>query len=585
MRRQPGTSLSAVNRWRALTPPPSMRLEAIAAAALQGDAKAKDEKPRDEKEKDEKLKDEKAAATAALAQLLQRAASFVEVRTGERVALREHSPFATHGAYARQASSSEQRVARELRELGVRLGGKLAARFNAAASVRAQAEAATRLMHTATQAVAGTGALPELSPEVERAARSGEALLAELSAMLRGATQWDGYMAGKAAVDVREGSLRKTSSVSEMARGAVSLSSFLMWVSTVKAMRMHPLEAEAEAEGTSALVDSVFFVLQQALRRASHCCDAGIATSAAKHAAEMLQKHLLEQLKGQLKQSLSSKLAGAALASAQAMAKESAAFSGAVLAEKAGLAMTAASAMRQSGLLRTLNALHLCVEYTPRLWRQAEEDFARSLPAAAMEKVRHQLGLGASVLAGFEGAFEDGIHQLSATLQPKLRPRIEAFGAASFVLENDAGYNSAKAEACLGGLVAEMEAVLTSFKSALVDGAREALLQALLTASVERLEAILMQKKFDQLGALYLDSELRTLGKRVGEISSKQTRSRLARLSQMSALLNIEREGEAEELWSESTWQLSPAEAKAVLALRIDFRKEKIAALSLAEHT
>ena len=49
----------------------------------------------------------------------------------------------------------------------------------------------------------------------------------------------------------------------------------------------------------------------------------------------------------------------------------------------------------------------------------------------------------------------------------------------------------------------------------------------------------------------------------------------------MSALLNVEREPEAEELWADGAWQLTPAEARAVLSLRVDFRKEKIAALSL----
>lgn len=84
-------------------------------------------------------------------------------------------------------------------------------------------------------------------------------------------------------------------------------------------------------------------------------------------------------------------------------------------------------------------------------------------------------------------------------------------------------------------------------------------------------------------GALHLDSELRALTKRIAEMSTKPVRLRMARLAQMSALLNVDREEEAEEIWADGSWQLSPAEAKTVLGLRIDFRKEKIAALSLPE--
>ena len=52
------------------------------------------------------------------------------------------------------------------------------------------------------------------------------------------------------------------------------------------------------------------------------------------------------------------------------MAAESAAVAGSALAGKAGLAVNAASAARLSGLLRALGGLHLCVEYTPKLWEQ-----------------------------------------------------------------------------------------------------------------------------------------------------------------------------------------------------------------------
>ncbi|KAL3926850.1 MAG: hypothetical protein SGPRY_003105 [Prymnesium sp.] len=423
-------------------------------------------------------------------------------------------------------------------------------------------------------AVAGTTHLPELTAEIESAATRCESQFTELSAMLRGVTQWDGYMGARCGESTREGSLRKMASISEMARCAVSLLSFLTWAGVVKALSLHP----AEGGETGALVDSVFFVLQQALRRASHCCDAGIGASAIKLGSELLSKHLLEQLRSQIRQSLSSKLAGAALASAQAVAAESIA-----MAERAGLAVNTSIAPRLAGLLRTLSALHMCLEYTPRLWERAEADFAKSLPQQAMEGVRAAVGVAGGALAGFEAAFGDGIKQLSATLQPKLRSRLEAFGGASFVLESEAGYNAARAEGYFGGLVTELEATLASLKPELVEGAREALLQALITASAERVEATLLQKKFDQLGALHLDSELRALTKRIAEMSTKPVRLRMARLAQMSALLNVDREEEAEEIWADGSWQLSPAEAKTVLGLRIDFRKEKIAALSLPE--
>ena len=52
-------------------------------------------------------------------------------------------------------------------------------------------------------------------------------------------------------------------------------------------------------------------------------------------------------------------------------------------------------------------------------------------------------------------------------------------------------------------------------------------------------------------------------------------------MAQMSTLLNLEREVELTELWGDGGWQLSAAEARQVLALRVDFRKDTIAQLVL----
>ena len=149
-------------------------------------------------------------------------------------------------------------------------------------------------------------------------------------------------------------------------------------------------------------------MLQQSLRRSAHTCDQGIAISAIKQASDALSKLLLPQLQSQLKQSISSKLAGAALAGAQAIASDSAAMAGASLVGKASLVavglqpLSATSGNRHGGQLRTLNALLLCVQYTPQLRRQAGEDLAAGLSHSALEAVRDQIESASCVLAAFE---------------------------------------------------------------------------------------------------------------------------------------------------------------------------------------
>ena len=118
----------------------------------------------------------------------------------------------------------------------------------------------------------------------------------------------------------------------------------------------------------------------------------------------------------------------------------------------------------------------------------------------------------------------------------------------------------------------------------LAEGARERLLQMLLQACAERIETLVLAKRFDQLGALQLDRDVRALTKRLGELSSRSVRERTARLTQMCTLLNLETEAEAVGMWAAEgyEWRLTAAEAKRVLALRIDFRTDVINALALA---
>ena len=99
----------------------------------------------------------------------------------------------------------------------------------------------------------------------------------------------------------------------------------------------------------------------------------------------------------------------------------------------------------------------------------------------------------------------------------------------------------------------------------------------------ERVEALLLAKRFDQLGALQLDRDVRALAKRLSELTSRSVRERIARLTQMSALLNLETEAEAVELWAAGGWKLSAAEAKQVLLLRVDLRAEAVKALPLRD--
>ena len=100
-----------------------------------------------------------------------------------------------------------------------------------------------------------------------------------------------------------------------------------------------------------------------------------------------------------------------------------------------------------------------------------------------------------------------------------------------------------------------------------------------------RLEKNLLQKKFNQLGGLQFDKDLRVLMTYFSNNTQRTVRGEFARLTQMASLLNLEKVSEVLEYWGDKsghmTWRLTPAEVRKVLSRRIDFRPEDIASLQL----
>jgi hypothetical protein len=98
-----------------------------------------------------------------------------------------------------------------------------------------------------------------------------------------------------------------------------------------------------------------------------------------------------------------------------------------------------------------------------------------------------------------------------------------------------------------------------------------------------------------QRGAFQLDRDVRALVAFLSAASATTARSSFARLSQVVALLSLERESEVFDIWTPPAaagidsatgsgglrWKLNATEVRQVLALRVDFRKEVIAQLKL----
>lgn len=134
-------------------------------------------------------------------------------------------------------------------------------------------------------------------------------------------------------------------------------------------------------------------------------------------------------------------------------------------------------------------------------------------------------------------------------------------------------------------LLVAVESSVAWLQPLLTSSNYEALLHLVIDFVVKRLEILMTQKKFNQLGGLQLDRDCRTLLVHFSGMSSRTVRDKFARLTQMAQILNLEKVSEILDYWGENsgptTWRLTPAEVRRVLGLRVDFNQEAIASLRL----
>ena len=101
---------------------------------------------------------------------------------------------------------------------------------------------------------------------------------------------------------------------------------------------------------------------------------------------------------------------------------------------------------------------------------------------------------------------------------------------------------------------------------------------------IDRLEATMRLKKFNQLGGLQLDRDVRILTSTLADITQQAVRDHFARVSQMATILSLESVSEFLDYWGDSStisWRFGEAQVREVLQQRTDFMHDEIAALPL----
>ncbi|KAH1097376.1 hypothetical protein J1N35_014297 [Gossypium stocksii] len=352
----------------------------------------------------------------------------------------------------------------------------------------------------------------------------------------------------------------RTGSFSEVAQDItgfyVILEGFFMVENVRKAIGIDELVPDSL---TTSMVDDVFYVLQSCLRRAISTSNISSVVAVLSGASSLLNNEYYEALQLKVREpNLGAKL-----------------FLGGVGVQKTGTEIATA-----------LNNIDLSSEYVLKLKHEIEEQCAEVFPAPTeREKVKSCLSELADLSNTFKQAQNAGMEQLAATVTPQIRPVLDSVATISYELSESEYAENEVNDPWVQRLLHAVEINVAWLQPLMTTNNYDSFVHLVIDFIVKRLEVIMMQKRFSQLGGLQLDRDTRALVSHFSGMTQRTVRDKFARLTQMATILNLEKVSEILDFWGENsgpmTWRLTPAEVRRVLSLRVDFKPEAIAALKL----
>ena len=176
-----------------------------------------------------------------------------------------------------------------------------------------------------------------------------------------------------------------------------------------------------------------------------------------------------------------------------------------------------------------------------------------------------------SVIHTLRKVVDDGLQQMrSSAIKPRLHPWVDQFITHNHNMTEEELVNYEAGETFIQFLIVQIDGLLSTFKNSLTPRNYDALVGILTTEVVSRLERAVKKSTFNRLGGLILDQEVRQLSSFLTGATSWSVRDKLARLSQIATLLNLETVAELSEYWdsSSSTWRLTSTDVRSILTLR-----------------
>ena len=346
--------------------------------------------------------------------------------------------------------------------------------------------------------------------------------------------------------------------------------------SIAKAAAMDKLPTEGL---TSSLVDDAFYLLLKCARRAAASRSPQCLCNVLSNINQILVSDVKAAVQRRLRGSVQRLLSGLSAEDAEIDAGPG----------RAGAEGGERGRIGQRGVgeaAAALNNLDVCSEYIQKLRRELERT-AQATPYAAPDKdrIRSCLGDLGKTAGDYRALSSSALEAVARGIVPRLRSNLDILTGISYEL-SETDYSAYEAEdPWAQRVLASLEECSAQLQPLLTQANYDSVVHLIIDAIVGRIEAVLMQKRFNQLGALQLDKEVRGLVSQTSSLTERTVRDKFARLSHISTALNLDSPAEILDYWGENAgtmnWRLTGREVKQVLRLRRDFAPDDIELLAL----
>ncbi|KAF9183499.1 Golgi transport complex subunit 4 [Haplosporangium sp. Z 767] len=222
-----------------------------------------------------------------------------------------------------------------------------------------------------------------------------------------------------------------------------------------------------------------------------------------------------------------------------------------------------------------LNNVNVSIDYLEKLTVEIEQECV-STTASLSE---HALAKAKAVLSGLTGSsnkfkqiLTHGTEELfDRTLKPRLRPLLQdSYKDIKYVVTDEEYAEQEALNSFVHRFMSGLDALIEPFKSTLTEDNYNQMIANSVTSLTRTWEKIIFQTKFNRMGAIRFDKDLRAVGFYMTSLTSFPLREKLTRLNQMAMLLDLEELEDLYEIWGNNsgaiTWRLTDAEVRRVLS-------------------